>query len=80
MWCTTPRSMRSITGSWQGNEALGNHIRSFTPSCAAASRAATATRSPFRRWWWVEIVIPSRSPLRSSAVRRSGTRLSPFAG
>jgi hypothetical protein len=49
MWCTTPRSIRSITGSWQGNEALGNHIRSFTPISAAVCRAMRATLSPLRK-------------------------------
>ncbi len=80
MWWTTPRSIRSMTGAWQGNDALGNHRSPRTPSSAAASSAITATRSPLRKWWCVETVMPSRSPTRSSAVRRSGTRLSPFAG
>jgi hypothetical protein len=80
MWCTTPRSIKSMTGAWQGKDALGNHMRSLTPSSAAAFRAISATLSPLRKWWWVESTIPSVRPHRSSAVLRSGTRLSPLAG
>ena len=29
MWWTTPFSMCRMTGSWQGKEAEGNHMRSF---------------------------------------------------
>jgi hypothetical protein len=79
MWCTTPLSIRSITGAWQGKDALGNHIRSLAPISAAASSICRPTDRRCAGDGACEIVMPSfrphaRAPL--AAWRRACRHLS----
>ena len=68
MWCTTPCSC-AITGRGTGTRRRGTRPGRARRARGRAKTCA-ATRSPFRRWWCVESVIPSRRPARSSASLR----------
>ena len=76
MWWITPLSSRGINGSWQGNRAEGASTRSRQPMSARSSNRGTTVKSPLRKWWWMPMVMPLRTPHFSRAVRRSATRLS----
>ena len=48
---------------------------SMRPMASSSFTSRFSSRSPLRRWWWVEMFMPSLSSHFSSAARRLGRSL-----
>ena len=72
MWVMTPFLMCWIRGAWTLANELAAKVRFLKPMRAKVSTTMFTTWSPLRKWWWKEMVMPSRKPLRSMASSRLG--------
>ncbi len=75
---TTPFRIAGMISACTGCTELDAMQISRSPIVSSSRTIMFSSRSPFRRWWCVAIVIPSRRPARSMAALSDGrTLLSP---
>ena len=72
MWVMTPFLMCSMRGQWQSVRLDAARVRFLMPIFAIWSTTMLTTKSPFLKWWWKEMVMPSLRPERLIASSSEG--------